>query len=140
MHIIVKESERKIDPRHPESAPNYKHKRDVALNHYPSMKFENEAQRRDYLAAVKANRNNLPGIPAFYPPEHIQSFIGTVEEFQDNRKVYERMRDEKIVRVYLKCDNCVSVRGHRTEGLSSHIVKVDDCYCQVCGKHKLYRI
>ncbi len=37
------------------------------------MKFENEAQERDYMKAVNANPNNIPGLPTFFPPTTIKS-------------------------------------------------------------------
>jgi hypothetical protein len=37
------------------------------------MKFENDAQRRDYEKSVKANDQNVMGIPPFFPPTVIRS-------------------------------------------------------------------
>ena len=37
------------------------------------MKFENDAQRRDYEKSVLANEQNVMGIPPFFPPTVIKS-------------------------------------------------------------------
>jgi hypothetical protein len=46
---------------------------------YPKMKagFENEAEERDYMRRVRANDNNVPGLPSIcmFPADEIQEYI-----------------------------------------------------------------
>jgi hypothetical protein len=74
MHIIVKPHEERID--HPNRNPDYERAVARGMADYSSMKFENEAERRDYLRRIDSNPNNVPGLPEFYPPEKIRSVGG----------------------------------------------------------------
>ena len=35
------------------------------------LKFENEAEKRDYMRQVNSNPHNVPGYPPFYPPAKV---------------------------------------------------------------------
>ena len=51
----------------------------VGKRMYPKMDagFENDAERRDYLRRVRANDNNVAGMPsiAMFPPDEIVDFV-----------------------------------------------------------------
>ncbi len=66
----------KVDPKHPDSHPGWKNAVKKGKANLPKLKFENEAQKSDYLKAVAKNPNNVPGLPIFYPPESLGTFTG----------------------------------------------------------------
>jgi hypothetical protein len=75
--IIMKESkETKVDPKVPSSHPGYKDALRAAEIAKKDLKFESEGERLDYEKAVRANPNNIPGLPPLYPPERIQPSHG----------------------------------------------------------------
>jgi hypothetical protein len=76
---IIKKSERRVDPKDPKTNPAYAkmlEKAEVAKHH---LKFENEAEQRDYERDIKSNPNNVYGLPAFYPAEKIKPQCGIGE-------------------------------------------------------------
>ena len=116
------EAKIKVDPKTPESHPNYKAAAEKAKKNLPKMKFENEAQKRDYLKAVGKNRNNLPGLPVFYPPESIGTFTGFAgidiekKDMLPCGKVWVHAKyDDKGVATY-KCAGC-NCEGFKEENL-----------------------
>jgi hypothetical protein len=73
---IIKKSEQRVDPKDPNTNPAYHkmlEKADMAKSH---LKFENEADERDYRKSIEANPNNVYGLPAFYPPLKIKPSCG----------------------------------------------------------------
>ena len=57
--------------RHPSDDPNYAervYKGKVRIAN-GDLKFANEGDRKDYERRVASNKNNVPGLPAFFPPE-----------------------------------------------------------------------
>jgi hypothetical protein len=74
MEVIVKEGSHKIDPKNPAATdPKFKRRKDVGEQHWKNgkMKFENDAQERDYLKKVESNPANQRGLPIFFPPLQI---------------------------------------------------------------------
>jgi hypothetical protein len=140
MNIIVKKSEQRIDPRQPETNPNYQRSLEVGLDNYKSMKFESDGQRNDYMRAVKSNPNNVPGVPPFYPPARIISKIAFHDKaVEDTRTVGERLLEESFTTIYVKCSTCESLHG-TVKSITPHIVKTNDSFCQVCGTRKGFRL
>jgi hypothetical protein len=79
MELIIKQPERRIDPKDPKTNPAHikmLEKADIAKQH---LKFENDAEQRDYERDIKSNPNNVYGMPAFYPPEKIKPSSGIGE-------------------------------------------------------------
>jgi len=66
----------KVDPKNPASHPDWERAVAKGKENLPKMKFESEGQKKDYLKAVATNRNNVPGLPAFFPPESLGTFTG----------------------------------------------------------------
>ena len=83
MNLQVKPSEDKID--HPSRNPNRKQAERRAKENLPKMmaSFKTEGERKDYEKMVKANENNIMGLPTFYPPRQITSFGGIGEGMRE---------------------------------------------------------
>lgn len=83
MEIFIKKGQTRIDD--PRRHPDYEkaRKKGEQLWKAGKMKFENEAQKRDYLKRVASNEGNVLGIPAFFPPTQIKSFIYTPLKSED---------------------------------------------------------
>ena len=72
-NISVKQSKGR-EIHHPSEDTNYaervaKGKLRIARG---DLQFQNDAERRDYEKRVASNPNNVPGMPAFFPPLKIQ--------------------------------------------------------------------
>jgi len=77
MEVIVgKNSPSKID--HHSRNPNREkwHKAAERRIAKGKLKFENDAERRDYEKAVKSNSNNVMGLPTFFPPAQMPVVAG----------------------------------------------------------------
>ena len=78
MDLRPQEPTQKVDPKHPQSHPGYKAAVKKAEEKLPTLQFKSEGERKDYMRAVNSNPNNLPGLPAFYPPLSMGVFSGFV--------------------------------------------------------------
>ena len=148
MEIFVKKGQQRIDD--PRRHPSYEHDRRKGEQLWKAgkMKFENEAQKRDYLKRVAANPVNVPGIPAFAPPLEIKSYISipteedkpmSVQEMHE--MVKERVAREQVKEVYLVCENCRGLRETSgTSRVTLHQISQSNCYCMTCGRTKNYRL
>lgn len=58
---------------HPSTDPDRERALQVGRERFPKMAFENDAEKRDYMRRVRANDNNVPGLPsiALFPPDEI---------------------------------------------------------------------
>lgn len=67
--IIMKEAKRKI--KHPTDDPMFEKRKAVAEKNIREgkLKFESEADERDYKRRINANPNNVYGNPAFFPAQ-----------------------------------------------------------------------
>lgn len=77
MEVIVKDDKpSKID--HPSRNPNRERWEKKAEERIAKgqLKFENEAAKRDYERSVASNKNNIYGLPNFFPPQEIGGFAG----------------------------------------------------------------
>jgi hypothetical protein len=106
------------------------------------MSFESEGQRRDYMRSVSANPNNVPGLPAFFPPEQVRSFVAMqAQEISPLEKFLNKVDNESVKSIYLYCQSC---RGPRESSSSArvteHSISKTDCFCKTCGASKKYRI
>lgn len=72
--IIIKEGEKKID--HPSRDPGYRKAVAKRKKYGDRVKFDTEAERRDYEKRVNASQYNVMGRPAFFPPDHIRNSSG----------------------------------------------------------------
>lgn len=92
------------------------------------MKFENEGQRQDYERQVKANPNNIPGLPVFYPPEKLRSAGFRSAPLTDEEKAQKEAWDKKLVTTgstKLWCKRC------RKE--TEHGIDMERSFCKKCG-------
>ena len=76
MNIIVREGRQRMPD--PSRDPDRKRAEAKGKQQLAKMKFENDAQRRDYEKAVKANEQNVLGLPNFFPPTVIKSSFSGV--------------------------------------------------------------
>lgn len=129
-NFIIKQSPaRKI--KHPSDDPN--HAKSVAIGQRNlqtgKMKFESEAEKRDYEKRVRANDFNVMGRPAWYPAQQIRALSiadipePTEEDLQ--RMEAEKKRLEAIKDIDLPCPVC---------GITSHSVSPDQAFCHKCGR------
>jgi hypothetical protein len=111
MEFIIKEHKHKIDPKHPESTdPSYA--KDWAKGQENlrngRMKFENDAERRDYEKKCQSNPANIPGCPAFAPPLQITPSHGFGEGCKTETlpcgKRWKRMAVRKGEIIYMCSD------------------------------------
>ncbi len=73
---IIKKSEQRVDPKDPKTNPAYHKMLAKAEIGKANLKFENEAEERDYRKNIESNPNNVYGMPAFYPPLKIKPSCG----------------------------------------------------------------
>lgn len=131
MEIIVKSSRQRVDPKAPHTNPDYQMALSKGKIAARDLKFESEGDRRDYERAVKANPNNVYGLPPFFPPEKIRLMLNDVcaKEFIDERRVeLERIRLFQLRTVHVLCDVC------REE--TRHNVSPEQTFCSKCGTQK----
>lgn len=77
MEVIVKPTKHKVNPRDPaHTDPTYPAAVEKGRKNFSKMKFENEAQKKDYLKAVESNPGNVVGLPNFFPPLSTGTFNG----------------------------------------------------------------
>lgn len=136
MDIFVKPSRHRIDPKHPESTdPRWgaAYKKGQERIKDGKLKFENEAQKRDYERAISKNPSNVPGMPNFFPPLELKSFVSmpsaTLEDIARER--WEQWERNQIKDVDLWCEFCDKV--------TSHAISPRDCFCHKCGHQKPYK-
>ena len=130
-HIHVKPSTLKIDPKRPESNPEHARALQAARIRGPQLKFENEAQKRDYMKAVASNPNNIPGMPTFYPPEQIKMYIPAFDQLEIQRELFiNNLRQEMITDGELFCRVCDRITPFSfPKGYS---------FCKKCGTTSKY--
>ena len=133
MHIIIKKSEPKVDPRKPETHPGYEDAVRVSRMRAPRMQFESEGARMDYERQLRANPNNLPGLPPFYPPLELRSVTGNVwgTEYDDEqqRKLLDwKMKEATRSEVVFLCEYCDTV--------TPHAIDMEGSFCKKCGHLK----
>lgn len=148
MEIFVKKGEQRIDD--PRRHPSYEMARRKGEKRWKEgkMKFENEAQKNDYLKRVKANDGNVLGMPTFFPPTEIKSYISMPEEENKpmsvqemHEMVKERVAKEQVKEVYLACIDCRGLRETSPETrVTLHQISQTNCYCMTCGRTKDYRL
>ncbi len=136
MEVIIRQSEHKIDPKHPESSdPTYAGAvlkgRERLKN--GELKFKSQAQERDYWKGVSSNPGNIPGMPNFFPPLTIKTSVRGVEVTDDDRhQVWlQKVKEMQRVTVDLGCTTCHSIQPH--------VISPWECFCQKCGTLKPYR-
>ena len=102
--VIIKPTERKVDPKDARTSPN--HEKALAVGQ-ANMKqweaegrFESEGQRQDYLKEVAKNPHNVPGLPVFFPALQIRSAMNS-----KNVKYCVKC-DEPIPTSDAMCQNC----------------------------------
>jgi len=131
MNFHVKRSERRIDPKHPESHPDFKKALHAGQKLAAQKKFESEGEKRDYERQIRSNPNNVYGLPAFYPPEQIRMFIQD-QSNDDPERIHkmtrERIRQMQLHPVQVLCKTCNEV--------TPHVLGPTDSYCQKCGEKK----
>jgi hypothetical protein len=89
-----------------------------------------ESLQRDYLRIVSQNPNNVPGLPAFYPPDNPTVSLNmsnelTVERIE--RAAVESFIDKHLTRtIYLHCSRC--------DVETEHGISPSQCFCSRCGR------
>lgn len=107
--IIVKQSREKTDPRHPESTdPTYAAAAKKGRERMKKLKFESKGERRDYERTVKSNPGNVMGMPTFFPPLTLRSFVSMPEVSEEDRRqrALDRYRENLIRDMELFCWAC----------------------------------
>lgn len=142
MNIIVRKSRARVD--HPERHPGYSAAVEAGRRNLATgrMKFENEAEKRDYMRAVRSNPNNVPGLPTFYPPEQIRSFVTvSIDEQMTREKIQRRLDIECTKDVYLYCPNCRGAReASAVSRTTPHTITRTGSHCKICGAAKPFRL
>jgi hypothetical protein len=130
--IIVKNPTRKIT--HPTDDPMWERKKKIAEKNIKAgkLKFENEADERDYRRRVNASKFNVYGTPAFYPSDKIKPLcVGDLPDMteEDWQKIeLEKKRIEAIKDIDLFCIRC--------EKVTSHSISPEQSFCHDCGKQR----
>ena len=134
MEIITRKPTQRVDPKHPESTdPNFERDRRRGEANWGNMqkKFENDAEKRDYLRAVASNPGNVLGVPPFYPPLRIApQYVGSFVEISTLEKL-RWLEKEAQYEFPLFCGTC--------DALTTHVVAATYSYCRKCGYQKPYR-
>jgi len=81
-NFVIKESERKIDPSHPESTdPTWKKAYDKGqeIKRSGKMKFANKGEKDHYYKMLRSNPANIEGLPITHPPLTLPSISGIGE-------------------------------------------------------------
>jgi len=126
MNFIIKNSPRRIDPKHPESTdPSWRQAYEAGQRLLKSgkVKFESEAEERDYYRRIRSNPGNVPGLPEFFPPLKIGPFTvpKDVKELKQKRQLrWEPWRD-----IELYCRHC--------EKVTLHYIDNKGGYCHKCA-------
>lgn len=105
-NFIIKESPMKVDPKTPESHPDYKKSVNAGRRAMAAgdLTFNDRGDEERYWKAVKSNPNNVPGLPAFYPPLKLPKISGfgdgnpTEELPCGHRWVHKRYEPTKMFR------------------------------------------
>lgn len=148
MEIFVKKGQQRIDD--PRRHPDYEKARRKGEQSWKQgkMKFENEAQKRDYLKQVESNPVNVIGLPCFAPPLELKSYISFPEQedkpmsvMEMHEALKEQFAKENIKSIYLVCEDCRDLRESSSQTrVTLHNVSATDCFCKTCGRHKDYRL
>jgi hypothetical protein len=94
--ILIKSKEREVPIDSPDY-DGYRESVEYVKKYGDQMKFETEAERRDYERLVKSNPQNVMGMPAFFPPLKLRS----VFSFDDS------YTQDMIAKGYWKhCEKC----------------------------------
>ena len=142
--IIMKESPRRINPRDPKSNPGYARAVEAGKKRLSTMQFESEAQRRDYERSVSSNPNNVMGLPNFYPPEQLKSFMNDIKKQSDpneDRKrqffaIRELIQHEKDIDLW--CEGCQKETVHCVMRPEFH--DGQRSFCRTCGRANVYHL
>ena len=140
MEIISKTSPQRIDPRKPESHPDYQRAVEAGRRNWPAMEagFANRGEKEKYLQAVKGNVNNIVGLPVLYPVEETKSYMQMEDRFSFNETPEQEslrhfMETVEHQKVDLYCGRC--------ETITPHFGIEDNLYCPNCGtKNKLRKV
>jgi hypothetical protein len=130
MEIIVKKSQHRVDPRHPQSTdPNWGRSFEKGQEMIQSgkLKFNDRGEEEHYWKMVNGNPANVPGLPPFAPPLEIKSYVKV--HFNDI-PFSERMKwlqKEASIEGAIYCSICDSLTVH---------VFGDGCFCKKCGTLK----
>lgn len=129
MEIIVKKSARHIDPKHPESTdPNWsrayaKGQESLARG---TFKIGDPGEREAYRKALKSNPQNVPGIPAFFPPLRIPPMVvPDASDIGEEERLRRRVIDALYADGELYCKICDSMQTFALSPVSS--------FCKKCG-------
>jgi hypothetical protein len=142
--IIMRESPRRVNPKDPRSHPDYARAVEAGKKKLAMMSFENEAQRRDYEKSISANPNNVMGLPNFYPPEELKSFMNDIKDDPDpnadRKRQFFAIRDliEHEKDIELWCDGCNKETIHCVMKPEFH--SGQRSYCRKCGKANTFHL
>lgn len=141
MHVIVKKSPHRVDPRSPQSTdPRYERDRKIGERRMREGKltFANAHEEKEYWKAVESNPINVPGLPAFAPPLQIKSYVPI--NFKDTTVRELNVGLPRTIELY--CENCQ--RPKRSEfpvsRVTPHQISKTGSFCKLCGKEKPYHV
>ena len=132
MYFIIKDSGPRVSRSDPATHPDYMRAVEAGKRNWAKMKFENEAQKRDYLRQVESNPHNVVGLPPFYPPDIPREFVSMENRDLTDEEKLANFRQNSARKMDLFCTTCNQVQ--------SHIVGVDHSFCQKCGTQKGWRL
>lgn len=142
--IIMKESTGKRNPKDPRSNPNYERAVAAGKRRLSTMQFESEAQRKDYERSIASNPNNVMGLPNFFPPEQLKSFMSDIKEQVDpnaDRKrqffaIRELIEHQKDMDLW--CEGCKKETTHCV--MLPHFHDGQRSFCKTCGRQGEYHL
>ena len=126
MAIIARQSKHKIDPKHPQSTdPTYAAAVAKGKENYPKMKFENEAQRKEYLKAVDLNPGNVVGMPVFFPRLSTGTFTGFTGIDIEKKDMLPCGKKWIYAKYDVKGEGTYKCHGCNCQGFKNHDLSVD---------------
>lgn len=134
MEIIVKKSQQRVDPKHPESTDPSWHKayeKGQDIIRKGQLKFRDRGEEERYWKAVSANPGNVPGLPPFAPPLRIKPQV--VEFF------HETSRLERIQWLQNSTYNDANLFCVVCDETTLHSIGRKQSFCKKCGTQKTYR-
>jgi hypothetical protein len=135
MQFIIKKSEPRVDPKRPETHPGYEKAVALSNRRAPKLEFESDGARRDYERVLASNPNNLPGLPPFFPPLQLKSYMGSpwAREYTPEERAkmtQERLRQCVIEDTAIFCTTC--------DRVTTHSIDMQGSFCKRCGTPKPY--
>lgn len=117
MEIIIKKGQQRVDPKKPETNPEYGTAVRAGRERLESGEVmrecgSNKAMFNDYMQLVRSNPNNVPGLPPFYPPMQTRVFVDVSGKTVEEADTEDDGRDW----LTLPCDHTWNSVTYNTDG------------------------